>query len=266
MGEAFEIKGPVGAIAVLDTTPSGGGNGEPILLVHGINMSRDVWTDVIEIIGRRRRVISFDLRGHGQSGKTGPFTADGYAADALAVLNALDIPRAHVAGISFGGSAANTLAVKSPDRVATVASFGGALTVEILDIDDMITLIRSLGVRDFFTSFLPRSSFSPSTSQALIDRAINAASIGRDLETVIAIITSAVSSDTTAVAKAVTAPALVATGELDMTCPVKSGQAVAAALRTELVVLPGRGHVLSMEAPDEVAALIEIHVTGPGPH
>lgn len=260
MGKVFQIAGPVGTINVLDT--AGKGDDEPLLLIHGINMSRDSWTDVIEVLGRRRRVVSFDLRGHGQSGKSGPFTSEDYAEDARAVLNTLGIARAHVAGISFGGSVACALAVNSPDRVATIACFGSALTVGGIDVDDMTAVIRSVGVRKFFTSFLPRGSFAPGTSQTIIDRAVEAASLGRDLETVIAIITSAVSSDTTAVANAVTAPALVVTGELDVTCPVKAGYAVAAALRTELIVLPDYGHMLSMEAPDEVAALIEKHANG----
>lgn len=264
MGKSFEIGGPVGVLAGLDNRPAGGGVGEPVLLVHGINMSRDVWADVSEILGRKHRVISFDLRGHGLSGKTGPFTADAYADDALAVLDALGIAKAHVVGTSFGGSVASALAVKAPNRVTTVASYGGALTVEGFDADAAIAFLRSVGVRDFFAAFLPQSSFAPGTDQALINRALDAASIGREVETVIAVTLAALSSDTTAVAKAVAVPALVVTGELDMTCPVAAGRAVAAALRTELVVLPGRGHVVSMEAPGEVAALIEKHVAGHG--
>lgn len=261
MGEAFEIAGLAGPICVMDTNPAGGDD-EPILLIHGINMAQDVWADVIAILGRSRRVVSFDLRGHGRSGKTGPFTADDYADDALSVLDKLGIARAHIVGVSFGGSAAFALAVKSPTRVATVASFGGALTIKGFDIDGMTALISSVGVRAFFSSFLPGGSFPPDTCQTLIDRAVDAACIGRSLETVIAIITAAVSEDTTAVASAVTAPALVATGELDMTCPVESGRAVAAALRAELVVLAGQGHLLPMEVPEQVAALIEQHTNG----
>ena len=49
------------------------------------------------------------------------------------------------------------------------------------------------------------------------------------------------------------------TGELDKTCPVVAGEAVAKALGTELVVLAARGHVVSMEDPDAVADLIEAH-------
>jgi 3-oxoadipate enol-lactonase/4-carboxymuconolactone decarboxylase len=234
--------------------------GAPVLLIHGINMSRDVWTDVIEILGRRRRVVSFDLRGHGQSDKVGPFTAQAYADDALAVLDALGIAGAHVAGISFGGSVASALAVKSPDRVLTVAAFGGALAIKDLDVDGAIAFIRSAGVRDFFSAILPQASFAPGTDQKLIDRALAAACEGRDTQTVVDVVVSAVTADTTAVATAVSVPALVVTGDLDLTCPVDSGRALAAALRTELVVLPGCGHVLSMEVPGKVAALIEQHV------
>jgi len=261
MGEVLEIAGPAGVISVLDTAPAGGGTGEPVLLIHGINMSRDVWSDVAERLAYTRRVISFDLRGHGASDKSGPFTADAYAEDALAVLDSLGIGKSHVVGTSFGGSVASVLAVKSSDKVLTVASFGGALTIDALNIGDAMAALRSAGVREFFTAFLPLGSFVPGTDQVLIDRAIEAASVGRDLDTVIAVILSAVSSDTTAFATAVTVPALVVTGELDMTCPVESGRAVAAALGTKHHVLSGRGHVLSMEAPDDVVQLIEQHIT-----
>jgi pimeloyl-ACP methyl ester carboxylesterase len=257
--ETFEAIGPAGSISGVDTGPDGGGAGLPILLVHGINMSRDVWSEVAAILADARRVISFDLRGHGKSAKEGPFTADDYADDALAVLDARGIERAHIVGTSFGGSTAACLAVKAPERVASVASFGGALAVEGLDLDGAIAVIRQIGVRDFFAGLLPQASFAPGTDLQLIARALDSASIGRDVETVIAVTTTALEADTTAAAQAVTAPALVVTGEFDMTCPVAAGQAVADALRTELVVLEGRGHVVSMETPEAVAELIERH-------
>ena len=170
--ETFEIGGPSGSISGADAAPATGGAGLPILLVHGINMSRDVWTEVADILSATRRVISFDLRGHGKSAKQGPFTANDYADDALAVLDAHGVERAHIVGTSFGGSTAACLAVKAPERVATVASFGGALAVEGLDLDGAIAFMRQVGVHDFFAGFLPEASFAPGTDQALIDRAL----------------------------------------------------------------------------------------------
>jgi pimeloyl-ACP methyl ester carboxylesterase len=254
----FEVNGPAGSISGEELT-EGDGSGLPVLLVHGINMSRDVWTEVAAILGEHRRVVAFDLRGHGQSAKDGPFTPEGYAEDALAVLDDRGIDRAHIVGTSFGGSTAAALAVKAPERVASVASFGGALAVDGLDLDGAVAVLRQIGVRDFFAALLPQASFAPGTDPALIERALDAASTGRDVDTVIAVTTAALTADTTATAKAVTVPALVVTGEHDMTCPVPAGQAVADALRTELIVLAGRGHVVSMECPGDVADLIERH-------
>ena len=259
--QTFEISGPAGSICGVDAAPDGGGTGLPVLLVHGINMSRDVWTEVAAILAEHRRVVSFDLRGHGQSAKQGPFTPDGYADDALAVLDDRGIGRAHIVGTSFGGSTAASLAVKAPERVASVSSFGGALAVDGLDLDGAVGVLRQIGVRDFFAGLLPQVSFAPGTDPALIERALDAASTGRDVDTVVAVTTAALTADTTATAQAVTAPALVVTGEHDMTCPVDAGRAVAEALRTELVVLEGRGHVVSMECPEDVAQLIERHAT-----
>jgi pimeloyl-ACP methyl ester carboxylesterase len=257
--QSFQLEGPAGSLSGVDLTPDGDASGLPVLLVHGINMSRDVWTEVAELLADKRRIVAFDLRGHGQSDKLGPFTPEGYADDALAVLDDRGIDRAHVVGTSFGGSTAAAMAVQAPDRVASVASFGGALAVEGLDLDGAVSVLRQVGVRDFFAALLPQASFAPGTDPAIIERALEAASNGRDVDTVIAVTTAALTADTTATARAVEAPALVVTGEHDMTCPVPAGQAVADALRTELVVLAGRGHVVSMECPDDVARLIERH-------
>ena len=261
MSATFEIDGPVGSILGTDHQPAGGtGTGLPIVFIHGINMSLDVWSDVVAELGATRRVVTFDLRGHGSSVKNGPFTVEGYADDTLAVLDALGIERAHLVGTSFGGSVATVVARRAPARVATVASLGGALSTGELDLEGAIAAIRAVGVRAFFSGFLPQGSFAPGTPQAILERALDAASDGRDVETVIEITTTALSTDTTDEALSVDVPALVITGEVDMTCPVEAGRAVADALGTELVVLPGRGHVISMETPGEVAALIEQHV------
>src|SRR5439155_19748235 len=130
----------------------------PVVLVHGINMSRDVWADVLDPLARSRRVAAFDLRGHGASHRSGPFTAEDYAADTLAVMDHLAIERAHVVGTSFGGSVACVLAVAAPARVASVAAIGSALCVEGIDLDGAAAAIRGAGVRTFFAACIPQAS------------------------------------------------------------------------------------------------------------
>jgi pimeloyl-ACP methyl ester carboxylesterase len=115
-------------------------------------------------------------------------------------------------------------------------------------------------VRDFFAGFIPQASFAPGVSQALLDRALEAASNGRTVDTVIDVSTTALAADNRQLATGVKAPALVVTGELDMTCPVPFGHAMAEALGTTHVVVPGRGHVISMEDPDGLATLLATHL------
>ena len=71
---------------------------------------------------------------------------------------------------------------------------------------------------------------------------------------------TALGSDLRPIGAAVRVPAMVVTGELDATCPVAAGEAMARTLRTELVVVPGRGHVLTMEDPAAVVRLVEGHL------
>jgi pimeloyl-ACP methyl ester carboxylesterase len=255
--ESFELQGPVGRL-VGTTTPTKEGT-VPVVLVHGINMSSDVWADVVPLLADGRQVITLDLRGHGESDHVGPYDAGSYADDVLAVLDHLGIDGAHVVGTSFGGTVACAIANGAPARATTIAAVGSALVVEGLDIDAAVEAIRAVGVRDFFAGFMPQASFAPGVDQALLDRALDSASNGRSVDTVIDVATAALTADNRALATGVKAPALVVTGEVDMTCPVPFGQAMAEALGVEHVVVPGRGHVLSMEDPDGLATLLTEH-------
>jgi pimeloyl-ACP methyl ester carboxylesterase len=73
---------------------------------------------VLALLAERFRVLSFDNRGIGESDvPPGPYTARELADDAVAVLDAADVPRAHVAGTSLGGMVAQELALAYPERV-----------------------------------------------------------------------------------------------------------------------------------------------------
>jgi pimeloyl-ACP methyl ester carboxylesterase len=106
------------------------GDGEPLVLLHGFTSNRQQWdfSGYSEQLQTAYRVISIDLRGHGQSGK--PHTSDAYGlgnrlSDINAVLDALAIPCAHFLGYSMGGWLAFGMAAHYPARVSSLI-IGGA--------------------------------------------------------------------------------------------------------------------------------------------
>lgn len=94
------------------------GDGSPLLLVHGLGYGRWGWNPVVGPLAKRHRVVLLDNRGIGESDvPPGPYTARMLAEDAVAVLDAAGVERAHVVGTSLGGMIAQELAVEHPDRV-----------------------------------------------------------------------------------------------------------------------------------------------------
>jgi 3-oxoadipate enol-lactonase len=98
--------------------------GAPALLfINSLGAGLEMWDDQIASLGERYEIVRYDTRGHGKStaGSQREYTLDQLAGDALAILDACGIARAHVCGISLGGMTAMTLALRSPDRVLKLA-------------------------------------------------------------------------------------------------------------------------------------------------
>jgi pimeloyl-ACP methyl ester carboxylesterase len=94
------------------------GSGPPLLLLHGWPQHAAVWRRVVPLLAGDFRLLMPDLRGFGASGiPTGGYNPAQFAADAVALLDALEIGRAGVIGHDWGGFAAYLLGLRHPDRV-----------------------------------------------------------------------------------------------------------------------------------------------------
>jgi 3-oxoadipate enol-lactonase len=95
------------------------GVGAPVLLVMGLGMNATGWWRTVPVLAAAGlRVLTFDNRGVGRSDRPpGPYTTSVMADDAIAVLDATAVPRAHVYGISLGGMIAQEIALRHPDRI-----------------------------------------------------------------------------------------------------------------------------------------------------
>jgi 3-oxoadipate enol-lactonase len=133
-----------------------------VLVISGTgnNLRADVLADgsraVHPLVTAGFRVIQYDQRGLGQSDKPDrPYTMAEYGDDAAAVLDALEVSRCHVVGISFGGMVAQHLAIRHPNRIERLVlcctSSGGAggssfdlLAIEALPEDQRIRIAASV--------------------------------------------------------------------------------------------------------------------------
>ena len=97
------------------------GEGEPLVLVHGLGSRSQDWEYQLEYFSSRYKVLLYDVRGHGQTDKPpGPYSVPLYTQDLAGLMKALNIPAAHICGISMGGMIAFQMAVDYPEMVKTI--------------------------------------------------------------------------------------------------------------------------------------------------
>jgi pimeloyl-ACP methyl ester carboxylesterase len=97
--------------------------GPPLVLLHGFTGSATDWDGVVGPLSARRRVLTVEHRGHGDSTNTGDaatYTFDQLVADFSAAVDALDLPAFDLLGHSMGGIVAMRYALAHPDRLRSL--------------------------------------------------------------------------------------------------------------------------------------------------
>lgn len=109
-----------------------------VVLLHGFGGDQTEWYDIQPDLARDYRVLAYDLPGHGRSlGHPAAGSSSGTAKAILADLDARGIAKAHVAGFSMGGAIAALMALRAPDRVASLTlvapgGFGPEIAADLL--------------------------------------------------------------------------------------------------------------------------------------
>src|SRR6185312_2373584 len=95
------------------------GRGEPVVLVHAIGCDHRMWDSLAsDLASSRYRVLRVDVRGHGESPvPDGEYSLEGLADDVLALLDSLEIEKAHWVGLSMGGMIGQAFALAHPGRL-----------------------------------------------------------------------------------------------------------------------------------------------------
>jgi pimeloyl-ACP methyl ester carboxylesterase len=232
------------------------GSGEPLLLIHGLGSSTQDWEHQVDRFAERYTVVTYDVRGHGQSGKPrGRYSVPQFARDAAGLIERLGIGPMHVQGISMGGMIALQLAVDAPHlvRSLTIVNSGPEMILRTMKqriaIYQRFVIVRLMGMRKMglvlSTALLPRPEHEQMRALFVERWARN--NPGAYLRALRALIGWSVSARL----GTIKCPTLILTADQDYT-PVAYKQFYTAAIPgAQLVVIRDSRHMLPLERPAE---------------
>lgn len=239
------------------------GDGPPVLLMMGLGYARWGWGPLTPLLAERLRVVSYDNRGIGESDvPPGPYTTRELAEDAVAVLDAVELERAHVVATSLGGMAAQELAIAFPDRVERLVlactTPGGehaypmpAQTVELMQ--EAATLAPDVALRRFVENAL-----APGASAELVDEITRLRLANPpDLAGWQAQAAAGATHDAFDRLASITVPTLLLHGTEDAVVDPRNSELLAERIpNARLELLSGAGHLFFWEQPPRTAALV----------
>jgi pimeloyl-ACP methyl ester carboxylesterase len=239
------------------------GSGPPLLLIHGLGYARWGWEPVIDLLAAEHEVVLFDNRGIGESdAPLGPYTARMLAEDAVAVLDAAGLERAHVLGTSLGGMVALQVALDWPDRVdrlvlaCTTPGGSGAApmpdrTVRLMG--EAATLPMDVALRRFV-----ENAFGPNPEPELVERIMaHRLATAQAPAAWAAQAAAGATFDVWERVGAIRARTLVLTGDEDGVVDPRNSELLAERIPgARLEVFPGAGHLFFWEQPERFVSVV----------
>ncbi|WP_240809944.1 3-oxoadipate enol-lactonase [Actinomadura sp. WMMA1423] len=238
-----------------------GPDGAPVVVLGpSLGTSMDLWLPQLPELTRAWRVLRYDLPGHGGAPPPGgPFTVEDLADGVVALLDGLGVRRAAYAGVSLGGAVGTALALRAPDRVASLVlcctspRFGDPAAWR-----ERAALVRCEGVGPVAAGAAARW-FTPAFTGAGPYVAMLRAT---DAEAYAGCCDALAEFDATARLGGIGAPTLVVAGAQDGPTPPRghADRLAAGIPGAALTVVEGAGHLASAERPAEVNEAITAHL------
>jgi len=238
------------------------GSGPPLFLIHGIGAARDTWRYALPELVEHFTVVSYDLRGHGDSPlPASEFGLDELVADLEQLRMRSGFAQAHFAGHSLGGMIGPAYALRYPERVLSLGLLSTAAfrtAEDTAKVQAVVTAMRERGVANVLETLVDRwyTDDFISAHPEIIERRLQQV-INTDERVFLNVFKIYASTEMAPWLHKVAAPSLVLTGEDDGGCNPRLNQSIADALPdSELVILPKLKHSILLECGDEVARRI----------
>lgn len=239
-----------------------GSGPETVVLLNGIAMSIGHWKPIAaRLAAAGYRVLSHDMRGQTLSDKpAGPYSLSLHAADLAALMGSLGIERAHIIGTSYGAEVALTFAVERPSACLSAVSIDG-----VSEYDEVLrTAVESWKAaalsdpRVFYRAIMPwnySDAYLRANREALAKREEAVASLPAAwFEAFAALCDSFLAIDLTKDLGKIRCPALALVGGKDILKGPEYSRIIARGIPgASYEEIPGAGHAVAIERPDEVA-------------
>ena len=246
-----------GAIGV---EQAGSGTAVPIIFLHGVGSDKSVWAPQLEHFSAERRALAFDYPGYGESDPApAGTTRDDYAAAILAAMDALEIDRAHVCGLSLGGVIAIAMHHAAPERCASLI-LADSFAVHP---DGQAIHERSVAASEQMSELAAARTpvlLAPGASEDLHAQVRD--TMARIDPEAFRIGAEAVwLADQRERVAAIRVPALILVGDQDTVTPPELSAELADAIPgAELVVLAGAGHLSNIERPVDFNTAVQVFI------
>lgn len=231
-----------------------------VALTNSLGTDARIWDGVIARLASRYRVLSYDKRGHGLSDTPpGDYALDDHVDDLIGLLDRLSIGRLALAGVSVGGLIAQGLALRAPERLAALVLCDTAPKVgDAAGWNERIDTVRSQGLGAIADLVMDRW-FSPGFQQQRGEELAGWRNLflRSDPHGYVATCATLRDADLRGQIGAIAVPALVVAGESDRSTPVELVRSCAQGIPgARFEVLPGVGHIPSIEQPAVLAMLM----------
>ncbi|RAU35043.1 alpha/beta fold hydrolase [Pseudomonas sp. RIT411] len=250
-------------------TPAGtaysiAGDGSPLVLIHGVGLSKEMWGGQLAGLAPRYQVIAYDMLGHGASRRpAAEATLDDYAGQLAELLDHLALETAVVVGFSMGGLVARAFALGHPQRLDALVILNSVFNRSVEQRSGVLERTRQAeleGPDANLDSALARwfsreyQGANPAQIQALRQAFAN-----NDPQGYLTTYALFATQDRYGAERldSIQVPTLVATGELDSgSTPEMARQLAARIPRARTAVLADQRHMMPVESPKLVNALL----------
>jgi pimeloyl-ACP methyl ester carboxylesterase len=250
------------------------GKGKPVILIHGLGADLNLWNEVVPLLAKKQKVITYDLRGAGLSryDSSKPLSIDLWANDLKALMDNLRVESASLVGWSLGGMISIHFSANMPERCTSLILVGTTARLRPAALEffkrrgELASRIGMPALIDqTFQSSLDAFAPSARENRPEIIQTYRRMLEGYQKDSYAAACRALVEVDLRPKLKEISTASLIIVRQYDPRTPVEDSEAMCMAMpNSALKILPDCGHFYPLEQPKRLSQEIQRFLTMAG--